>query len=78
MQAKFATRSLIIVLLDSVGKYTRIGDATRIRQWLEPGFAPPAAATVKPSTRPKQPAAVRPQRTPASRVRVELKVPKPE
>jgi serine-type D-Ala-D-Ala endopeptidase (penicillin-binding protein 7) len=77
MQAKFATRSLIIVLLDSVGKYTRMGDANRIRQWLEPGFAPPAAA-VKPSTRPKQPAAVRPQRTPASRVRVELKVPKPE
>jgi len=23
------------VLLDSWGKYTRVGDATRIRQWLE-------------------------------------------
>jgi D-alanyl-D-alanine endopeptidase (penicillin-binding protein 7) len=41
MQAKVATRSLIIVLLDSVGKYTRIGDAIRIRQWLEPGYVAP-------------------------------------
>jgi hypothetical protein len=24
-----------MVLLDSVGKYSRIGDAQRIRQWLE-------------------------------------------
>ena len=57
MHVKFATRSLIIVLLDSVGKYTRIGDANRIRQWLEPGFTPPVAA-VKAPVRPK-PAAVR-------------------
>jgi D-alanyl-D-alanine endopeptidase (penicillin-binding protein 7) len=35
MQANIETRSLIIVLLDSVGKYTRIGDANRLRQWLE-------------------------------------------
>jgi D-alanyl-D-alanine endopeptidase (penicillin-binding protein 7) len=41
MQAKVATRSLIIVLLDSVGRYTRIGDANRIRQWLDPEFEPP-------------------------------------
>ncbi len=74
MQVKVATRSLIIVLLDSVGKYTRIGDANRIRQWLEPGFTPPAAA-VKPSARQKTPAAVRSHRTPAGRVRVELKPP---
>src|SRR5262245_35458131 len=44
MQARVATRSLIIVLLDSVGKYTRIGDANRVRQWLEPGFTPPVVA----------------------------------
>jgi len=25
----------VMVLLDSVGKYSRIGDAQRIRQWLE-------------------------------------------
>jgi D-alanyl-D-alanine endopeptidase (penicillin-binding protein 7) len=77
MQAKFATRSLIIVLLDSVGKYTRIGDANRIRQWLEPGFTPPAAA-VKPRARAKQPAAARSQRAPNERVRAELEPPKPQ
>lgn len=35
MQVTLAERSIIIVLLDSWGKYTRVGDATRIRQWLE-------------------------------------------
>jgi len=35
MQVTFSGRSIIIVLLDSWGKYTRVGDATRIRQWLE-------------------------------------------
>jgi D-alanyl-D-alanine endopeptidase (penicillin-binding protein 7) len=35
MQAHVAQRSLIIVLLDSQGKLTRIGDANRIRNWLE-------------------------------------------
>jgi D-alanyl-D-alanine endopeptidase (penicillin-binding protein 7) len=77
MQARVATRSLIIVLLDSVGKYTRIGDANRIRQWLEPGFTPPAGA-VKPRAKAKQPAAVRSQRTVNPRVRAELQPPKPQ
>jgi serine-type D-Ala-D-Ala endopeptidase (penicillin-binding protein 7) len=35
MQARIAAREVIIVLLDSLGKYGRIGDATRIRSWLE-------------------------------------------
>ena len=35
MQARIADRSLIIVLLDSWGKLTRIGDANRIKRWLE-------------------------------------------
>lgn len=35
MQAQIADQPLIIVLLDSWGKYTRIGDAQRIRKWLE-------------------------------------------
>ncbi len=34
MQAQMAGRSLIMVLLDSAGKYSRIGDAERIRKWL--------------------------------------------
>jgi serine-type D-Ala-D-Ala endopeptidase (penicillin-binding protein 7) len=35
MQASIAERKVIIVLLDSWGKWSRIGDAQRIRQWLE-------------------------------------------
>lgn len=35
MQAQVAKRSLIIILLDSYGKLTRIGDANRIKHWLE-------------------------------------------
>lgn len=34
MQAELAGRKLIMVLLDSAGKYSRIGDAERIRRWL--------------------------------------------
>jgi len=35
MQAELAGRKLIMVLLDSVGRYSRIGDAERIRHWLD-------------------------------------------
>lgn len=35
MQAKIAARPVIIVLLDSWGKLSRIGDANRIKNWLE-------------------------------------------
>jgi D-alanyl-D-alanine endopeptidase (penicillin-binding protein 7) len=35
MQAELAGRKLIMVLLDSAGKYSRIGDAERIRKWLD-------------------------------------------
>lgn len=35
MQAQIASQPLIIVLLDSYGKYSRIGDAQRIRKWIE-------------------------------------------
>jgi len=34
MQAQLAGRKLIMVLLDSAGKYSRLGDAERIRHWL--------------------------------------------
>ena len=34
MQARLNGRQLIMVLLDSAGKYSRIGDAERIRKWL--------------------------------------------
>lgn len=35
MQADIADRKVIIVLLDAVGKYSRLGDALRIKRWLE-------------------------------------------
>jgi D-alanyl-D-alanine endopeptidase (penicillin-binding protein 7) len=37
MQVKLADKDLIVVLLDSWGKHSRIGDANRIRKWLESG-----------------------------------------
>ena len=39
MQAKIAEQAVIIVLLDSWGKYTRIADANRIKRWIETTFA---------------------------------------
>lgn len=35
MQAKVAGRKLIMVFLDSAGKLTRLGDAERVRRWVE-------------------------------------------
>ena len=35
MQAKVAGRKLIMVFLDSAGKLSRIGDAERVRKWIE-------------------------------------------
>jgi D-alanyl-D-alanine endopeptidase (penicillin-binding protein 7) len=34
MQAQLAGRQLIMVLLDSAGRYSRIGDAERLRSWV--------------------------------------------
>jgi D-alanyl-D-alanine endopeptidase (penicillin-binding protein 7) len=50
MQAKVAGRKLIMVFLDSAGKLSRIGDAERVRRWVEsipvttPGKSVPLAA----------------------------------
>jgi serine-type D-Ala-D-Ala endopeptidase (penicillin-binding protein 7) len=43
MQAQMAGRNLIMVLLDSAGRYARVGDAERLRSWLADG--PLAAIT---------------------------------
>jgi D-alanyl-D-alanine endopeptidase (penicillin-binding protein 7) len=48
MQAQLAGRKLILVLLDSAGKYSRIGDAERIRKWLTETAATHATAVVAP------------------------------
>jgi len=52
MQAQMAGRKLIMVLLDSAGKYSRIADAERIRKWVTTNHtAPtPAAAATTPAT----------------------------
>jgi D-alanyl-D-alanine endopeptidase (penicillin-binding protein 7) len=34
MQTKLAGRKLIMVFLDSAGRYSRIGDAERVRKWI--------------------------------------------
>ena len=39
MQARVADRPVVIVLLDSSGKQTRIGDANRIKRWMESASA---------------------------------------
>jgi D-alanyl-D-alanine endopeptidase (penicillin-binding protein 7) len=44
MQAKIGDQPIIIVLLDSWGKWSRIGDANRIKKWLEQGAEKPGPA----------------------------------
>jgi serine-type D-Ala-D-Ala endopeptidase (penicillin-binding protein 7) len=41
MQAKLAGRQLIMVFLDSAGKYSRLGDAERVRRWINESPLPP-------------------------------------
>ncbi|WP_411565062.1 D-alanyl-D-alanine endopeptidase [Rubrivivax sp. A210] len=48
MQAHLAGRQLIMVLLDSAGKYSRIGDAERIRKWLATASFIPSAHAAEP------------------------------
>jgi D-alanyl-D-alanine endopeptidase (penicillin-binding protein 7) len=43
MQAQMAGRKLIMVLLDSAGKYSRIADAERIRKWVTTNHTATAA-----------------------------------
>jgi D-alanyl-D-alanine endopeptidase (penicillin-binding protein 7) len=48
MQAKVAGRKLIMVFLDSAGKLSRIGDAERVRRWVEsnPAIEPAGGNTL--------------------------------
>ena len=52
MQAQLAGRKLIMVFLDSAGKYSRIGDAERVRKWLTGATSPLATATAVTSVTP--------------------------
>ena len=56
MQARLSGRHLIMVFLDSAGKYSRLGDAERVRRWLESSDA----------VRPAQHVPSPPVRSPAS------------
>jgi serine-type D-Ala-D-Ala endopeptidase (penicillin-binding protein 7) len=47
MQATINSKPVVIVLLDSWGRYTRMGDANRIKKWLESGKVAVAPAAVK-------------------------------
>jgi serine-type D-Ala-D-Ala endopeptidase (penicillin-binding protein 7) len=46
MQATINSKPVVIVLLDSWGRYTRMGDANRIKKWLESGKVALAPAVV--------------------------------
>ena len=50
MQAQMAGRKLIMVLLDSAGKYSRIADAERIRKWVTSNHMAPAPAVTATAT----------------------------
>ncbi len=45
MQATIAGAPMIVVLLDSNGRLTRIGDANRVRKWMEYNSSEPTATT---------------------------------
>jgi serine-type D-Ala-D-Ala endopeptidase (penicillin-binding protein 7) len=47
MQAIIGSKPVVIVLLDSWGRYTRVGDANRIKKWLESGKVAVVPALVK-------------------------------
>lgn len=51
MQTKIAGRKLIMVFLDSAGKLSRLGDAERVRRWVEsqPVGAPKISASTQPN-----------------------------
>ena len=47
MLATVASRPVVIVLLDSYGRLTRVADANRVKHWLETGESLPEARQVK-------------------------------
>ena len=48
MQARIAAKPVIIVLLDSLGKVTRVADANRIKAWMETLDLNPAVPAARP------------------------------
>lgn len=67
MKTRTAGRELIMIFLDSAGKYSRIGDAERVRRWVESRPLAPSAPAVAPRRGPVAgavPAGVDPQLAP--------------
>ncbi|MGE4052157.1 MAG: D-alanyl-D-alanine endopeptidase [Piscinibacter sp.] len=52
MQATLAGRQLIMVFLDSAGKYSRLGDAERVRRWINELAETPAATSAHGAAKP--------------------------
>ena len=50
MQARVAEKLVVIILLDSAGKLTRVGDANRIKRWMEKASIHTQASLRKQST----------------------------
>jgi serine-type D-Ala-D-Ala endopeptidase (penicillin-binding protein 7) len=47
MEAVIKGRNVVIVLLDSLGKYTRVADAKRVKSWMEASVAGPVAMSMR-------------------------------
>lgn len=54
MQAQIAGRNLILVFLDSAGKFSRIADAERVRHWIESMPSIPSMSSIPALTAPLQ------------------------
>ena len=58
MLTTIASRPMVIVLLDSIGKFTRVADAQRVKHWIETGESLPAnafKAVLKPAPKAAKP-----------------------
>jgi serine-type D-Ala-D-Ala endopeptidase (penicillin-binding protein 7) len=44
MKSTIQDRPVVMILLNSFGKYTRVADASRVRKWMEANFQPPRLA----------------------------------
>ncbi len=63
MMATIASRPVVIVLLDSLGRYTRVADAIRVKYWLETGETMPVRTAAK-SAKPAKATAKKPAKAP--------------
>jgi len=59
MLANIASKPVVIVLLDSIGTFTRVADAQRVKHWLETGESLPPTA-LKAAMRPAAKSAAKP------------------